>query len=160
MTTPLDTAERWWESTPLDRLSTAQWEALCDGCGRCCLHKLQDEADDTVHATDIACRLLDLRACRCTRYDQRRTLVPDCLSVRAVIERNEAGMLPPSCAYRRLAEGRPLADWHPLISGRRDSVHRAGVSVRGRVLPESAVHADDLEHRLVDWPMLDPDSDG
>lgn len=157
MANPDSPTQPWWESTPLNRLSTEQWEALCDGCGRCCLHKLEDEDDGTVHATDVACRLLDLQTCRCSRYDQRRQQVPDCLSVRGIIERDQSHTLPPSCAYRRLAEGRPLAEWHPLISGRSDSVHRAGVSVRGRVLPESAVHGDDLEHRLVEWPMQDPD---
>jgi len=138
--------DRFWE-LPLGALDRAEWEALCDGCGRCCLHKLEDEETGQLHPTNVACRLLDRTSCRCSDYRDRRAYVPDCVRLTA---RNvdKLGWLPSTCAYRLRAEGRPLEPWHYLISGDRESVHEAGISVRGWTVSED--EAGDLEHHLVD----------
>lgn len=122
---------------------------MCDGCGRCCLHKLRDDETGELSFTDVSCRLLDTQSCRCSRYDTRRDWVPDCVSLTPATLR-EIDWLPPSCAYRRVAEGRDLLWWHPLVSGNPDSVHVAGASVRGRAVDERRV--GDMEDRIVDWP--------
>lgn len=140
----------FWEHKSLRDMSDAEWESLCDGCARCCLIKLEDEDTGEVHETSLVCDLLDLESCRCSRYPERHELVPDCLHFDADLAATLA-WLPDTCAYRRLAEGRGLADWHPLISGRADSVHEAGISVRGRVLHASAVHADEQCLHIVRW---------
>lgn len=136
----------FWER-PLAELDRGQWEALCDGCGKCCLHKLEDDETGTVHATNVACRLLDRNSGRCTNYRGRRAFVPDCIRLTAD---NIARLdwLPPTCAYRLRAAGAPLPGWHYLICGDREAVHRAGMSVRGWTVSE--VEAGDLEHHLVD----------
>jgi uncharacterized protein len=136
----------FWEK-PLERLTRSEWEALCDGCGKCCLHKVEDADTGEVHPTNVACKLLDRETCRCTNYRARRLFVPDCVRLDAG---NVARMtwLPATCAYRLRAEGKPLPAWHYLISGDRDSVHRAGMSVRGWTISEQ--EAGDLEHHLVD----------
>jgi uncharacterized cysteine cluster protein YcgN (CxxCxxCC family) len=140
----------FWQSKRLADMSPTEWEALCDGCGRCCLKKLEDAATGRVLYTDVACRLLDRDACRCTRYAERRSLVPDCVALEAG---DEATMrwLPTTCAYRRLAEGKPLDWWHPLVSGDPKTVHRAGISVRGRALSEIDVAPDQLDTRVIRW---------
>jgi hypothetical protein len=144
-----DTTEPFWRLKTLRQMSPAEWESLCDGCGKCCLHKLQYEDTDEIYYTDVACRLLDLGTCRCSRYAERQTLVPDCIALRAdkVMELN---WLPSTCAYRLLANGKPLPWWHPLVSGDPNSVHAAGQSVRGRAVPEKK--ADVLDHHIVTWP--------
>ncbi|HSP00187.1 MAG TPA: YcgN family cysteine cluster protein [Thioalkalivibrio sp.] len=142
----------FWESTPLAQMSQAQWESLCDGCGRCCLHKLEDEDTGEIYHTSVACRLLDLHACRCSDYAHRKARVSDCIQL-SPADIPRFVWLPPSCAYRRVAEGRGLAPWHPLVSGDPDSVHAAGVSVRGRVVSED--EGDPLETRIVVWPGRD-----
>jgi len=128
----------FWQHVPLEAMSDAQWESLCDGCGRCCLQKLEDEGTGEVHFTRIACRELDPDTARCRHYPTRFERVPDCLSVRP-LDRQKLAWLPSSCAYRRLAEGRGLADWHPLVSGCRGSVAAAGMSVAGGTLDERRV---------------------
>jgi len=138
----------YWETKTLSEMSSAEWEALCDGCGKCCLNKLIND-DDDLFFTDVACRLLDLTSCRCRDYTDRKRQVPDC-QVLTADNIAEFRWLPSTCAYRLLAEGKPLADWHPLVSGDRESVHRAGVSVRGRAFSEDDIL--DLENRIVDWP--------
>ncbi|MFT8422011.1 MAG: YcgN family cysteine cluster protein [Gluconacetobacter sp.] len=139
----------FWQVRRLDEMTTEEWESLCDGCGRCCLHKLREDVTEQILFTDVACRLLDLETCLCSDYACRRRKVPDCvqLTPEALAE---IDWLPPSCAYRLVAEGRPLAWWHPLVSGSPDTVHEAGVSVRGRAISER--RAGQLEHHIVDWP--------
>jgi uncharacterized cysteine cluster protein YcgN (CxxCxxCC family) len=139
----------FWKTKTLEEMSGEEWESLCDGCGRCCLHKLRDEETDELSFTNVACRLLDLHACQCRHYENRREQVPDCVSLTPEIVRT-IDWLPPSCAYRRVAEGRDLLWWHPLVSGSPADVHRAGVSVRGRAVDER--RAGVLEHYIVDWP--------
>ncbi|GGB96765.1 UPF0260 protein [Novosphingobium endophyticum] len=137
----------FWE-WPLDKLDRGQWEALCDGCGQCCLHKVEDADTGEIFHTNVACKLLDLKTARCTDYANRRKFVPDCLTLTL---RNAASLdwLPPSCAYRLRAEGQPLPEWHYLVCGDREAVHRAGMSVAGKVISETV--AGPLDHHIV-WP--------
>ncbi|OBX17773.1 hypothetical protein A9995_14755 [Erythrobacter sp. QSSC1-22B] len=139
--------ERFWER-PLAELSRPEWEALCDGCGRCCLHKMEDEDTGRIEETNVACRLLDCASATCSDYRNRKSFVPDCLRLTLKIVDN-VPWLPSTCAYRRRAEGRPLPDWHYLLSGDREAVVRAGVSVAGRVVSE--IDAGPLEHHVVEW---------
>ena len=142
----------FWRTKTLDAMSDAEWESLCDGCGRCCLVKLEDEDTGRVHYTDVGCRLLDGESCRCRSYPDRKAHVPDCLRLTPETVR-ETGWLPRTCGYRLVKEGRDLHAWHPLVSGRADSVHEAGISVRGRVAgPEEDFTPRELMNRLVDWP--------
>lgn len=138
--------DRFWE-LPIETLDRAEWEALCDGCGKCCLHKLEDDETGRLYPTNVACRLLDRQSCQCSNYKMRKTLVPDC--VRLDINRmREIDWLPSTCAYRLRGDGKPLADWHYLVSGSRETVHEAGISVRGWTISED--DAGDLEFHLVD----------
>ena len=139
----------YWRTKSLEEMTQGEWEALCDGCARCCLIKLEDSDTGKIDHTDIACRLLDLGTCRCTRYRQRTRLVPDCVDLTPQQVR-KLRWLPSTCAYRLVAEGRDLAWWHPLVSGDPETVHEAGISVRGRVVPER--RGDDPEERIVTWP--------
>lgn len=141
--------ERFWEHFSLHELNSAEWEALCDGCGRCCLVKLEDEDTGELHYTELACRMLDTDTCRCLDYAARQTHVPDCVQVTPEV----AGWdwLPRTCAYRRLARGEGLADWHPLVSGDAASVVRAGIAMHGRVFSETLVDEDDYEDHIVRW---------
>lgn len=142
--------ERFWEHKSLAELDVTEWESLCDGCGRCCLLKLEDADSGDIVYTGIACRLLDIRRCRCRDYERRAQLVPDCVILDPVAV-PATGWLPDTCAYRLVAEGKPLADWHPLISGTSDGVHAAGISVRDRVVSEEFVHPDALTDHVVRW---------
>lgn len=144
---PLPQSDRFWER-PLESLDRAEWEALCDGCGQCCLHKVEDADTGDVYPTNVACKLLDLKTARCSDYPDRRKFVPDCLSLSLANARN-LEWLPETCAYRLRAHGEPLPKWHYLISGDRDAVHRAGASIVGKVIPE--VLAGPLENHIV-WP--------
>lgn len=139
--------DRFWE-LPLDQLDRAEWEALCDGCGRCCLHKIEDEDTGAIEDTNVACKLLDTRTAQCRDYRNRKAFVPDCMRLTLkVVE--EVGWLPKSCAYRLRAENKPLEEWHYLLSGDRNAIIHAGVSVAGRVISET--EAGPLEHHIVDW---------
>ena len=145
MTTP---AEPFWKTRRLAEMTPEEWESLCDGCGKCCLHKLEDVDTGEVSYTNVACRQLDLGSCRCSHYGEREHLVPDCLVLTAETVQ-EMDWLPETCAYRLVAAGKDLAWWHPLVSGDPETVHQAGISVRGRVISER--RAGDLSQHLVDW---------
>lgn len=150
-TTPSPDAP-FWRTRTLDQMSPAEWESLCDGCGRCCLVKLEDEDTGEIGYTDVGCTLLDGATCRCRSYPTRQAIVPDCLRLTPEAVR-ATPWLPRTCAYRLVAEGRDLAPWHPLVSGDPDSVHRAGISVRGRVAgPEEDFTVEALMERIVGWP--------
>ncbi|RHW17644.1 YcgN family cysteine cluster protein [Sphingomonas gilva] len=138
---------KFWEDLPLDRLDRAQWEALCDGCGKCCVHKLEDDETGELHPTNVACKLLDRRSGQCADYRHRRAFVPECVRLTPRLVR-EIEWLPATCAYRLRGDGKPLPDWHYLVCGDRDAVHRAGQSVRGWTVSESDVV--DFEHHLVE----------
>lgn len=145
-------AEPFWKTMPLEEMSERQWESLCDGCGKCCMAKLEDEDTGEIHFTSVACRLFDAGLCRCTDYANRTARVADCLRLTPQNVRT-IGWLPSTCAYRLVAEGRDLPRWHPLISGRRDSVHEAGASMRGRVTAsesELAEPEDYFEHMIAE----------
>lgn len=142
--------EPFWERKTLTELDATEWESLCDGCGRCCLLKLEDADSGEIAYTGIACRLLDIRRCRCRDYGHRQQHVSDCQVLNPVVV-SATGWLPDTCAYRLMAEGKPLPDWHPLISGDPDSVHAAGISVRDRVVSEEFVHPDALADHVVRW---------
>lgn len=140
--------DRFWER-PLAELSREEWEALCDGCGRCCLHKLEDEETGEIAHTNVACKLLDGATARCRDYRHRRAFVPDCLRLTPRLV-EQVSWLPDTCAYRLRAAGEPLRPWHYLMSGDRSAVHRHGPGVAGRVVSE--IEAGPLEHHVVEWP--------
>jgi len=146
----------FWKQKTLEELDPVEWESLCDGCGRCCLVKLEDEESEAVHFTDIACKLFDSSTCQCSQYAQRHKKVHDCIRLTPAKVR-ALSWLPPSCAYRLVAEGRDLPWWHPLVSGSPASVHEAGVSVRGRVsLMENQAESEDYPRHIVAWPGKRP----
>ena len=147
---------KFWEEKSLAEMTQGEWESLCDGCGKCCLIKLEDADTGVFHSTDIACRLLDGDTCRCTDYAARSELVPDCV-VLAPERLDALTWMPASCAYRLLNEGRPLPDWHPLVTGDAASTHRAGKSVSGRVLGEDTVAERDYPSHITDWDAPDGD---
>ncbi len=139
----------FWEKTSLDKLNSRQWEALCDGCGRCCLQKFKNPTTGKIFYTSVACFLLDLESCRCTAYALRHRLVPGCIQL-TPDNIETLRWLPKTCAYRLLAEGKNLPAWHHLVTGNKDSVHEAGISVRHRAISEILVHPDDLEYYCLD----------
>lgn len=144
----------FWRHKTLDEMSAAEWESLCDGCARCCLMKLEDWDTAEISYTNVGCRLLDHDDCRCRNYADRRSHVSDCVQLTPEGARN-LSWLPPSCAYRLVAEGRDLYWWHPLVSGDAESVHIAGMSVRGRIVGEAGVPDEALEEHVVNWPGED-----
>jgi uncharacterized cysteine cluster protein YcgN (CxxCxxCC family) len=138
----------YWETKALKDMSKQEWDGLCDGCGLCCLHKVEDEDSGAIAFSPVACLMLDIDSCQCKDYKNRKTHVPDCVSLnyRTV---PTIGWLPESCAYRLLAEGQPLEPWHPLISGDPETVHAAGISLRGKAISEEGLH--DIENYIEDW---------
>ena len=146
----VNTDAEFWRTKSLDQLTEVQWEALCDGCARCCLCKLEDEDTGEVFYTNVACRLLDTQTCRCRDYVRRRLRVPDCLQL-THFSGSDFRVLPPTCAYRLIAEGKDLPDWHPLVSRDPESVHQAGVSVRGKVVSEDSVAPEDITTHIITW---------
>ncbi|MBO0663300.1 YcgN family cysteine cluster protein [Jiella sp. MQZ9-1] len=151
-------AASYWKTKRLEDLSASEWERLCDGCGRCCLNKLEDWETGEIAWTNVACQLLDGHACRCRQYETRQAVVPDCVALTPTAVRS-LGWLPPSCAYRLVAEGRDLYWWHHLVSGDPETVHQAGISVRDRTVSEAGMELEDYEDHVVDWPGEDPDGE-
>ena len=140
----------FWQEKPLAEMSRQEWESLCDGCARCCLHKLEDEDSGEVHYTSVVCKYLDESSCRCTDYPNRHSLVPDCV----LLNPDTVGTfkwLPTTCAYRLVAEGKDLAWWHPLVSGRAETVQEAGITIKGKCISEEHVHPDDFEENIIHW---------
>ncbi|GAB3271984.1 YcgN family cysteine cluster protein [Parahaliea aestuarii] len=140
----------WWDTLPLEALDRQQWESLCDGCAKCCLHKLEDEDSGEIFYTNVHCRLLDEASCRCSDYPRRLQRVPDCVQLTAQ-SRDAFDWLPDTCAYRLRAHGDSLPEWHPLVTGDPDSVHAAGISVRGRTVSDEYVHPDGYDEHIVNW---------
>ena len=146
---PLDKQELpFWKTKKLDEMDAQEWEALCDGCGRCCLVKLEDEDTADIHLTRLACGLLDVKACRCKDYANRFAKMPDCLSIDLEKVRS-LSWLPPTCGYRVIDEGRDLAWWHPLVSGSAETVHQAGISVRGLAMSENRVKEENYGRYII-----------
>ncbi|MFD2206564.1 YcgN family cysteine cluster protein [Kiloniella antarctica] len=142
----------FWQTKKLEEMSDPEWESLCDGCGKCCLVKLEDADTEEIVDTDVVCKLLDLGTCQCSQYKTRHQYVPDCIKVTADnIE--TLNFMPPTCAYRLLHEGKDLPWWHPLITGDANSVHDAGVSTLDKVVSETEVEDADLEDHVVEWPQ-------
>jgi uncharacterized protein len=140
---------KFWEA-PIESLDRAQWEALCDGCGKCCLNKVEDEDTGRIYPTNVACKLLDLQTCRCADYRNRKAIVPECLRL-TQRKIDDYVWLPATCAYVLRAAGEPLPEWHYLVSGSRETIHDAGMSVKGRAISE--LHAGPLENHIVDQPL-------
>lgn len=156
MSDPIDRTglrPRYWETTALKQMTHREWEALCDGCGKCCLNKLEDDETGEVALTRIACRLFDDTSCRCAQYPIRKQFVPECITLKPATIARHAYWLPETCAYKLLHLGKPLPHWHPLISGDPESVHDAGVSMRHRTLPEFDVLEEEWEDHIIDEPI-------
>jgi uncharacterized cysteine cluster protein YcgN (CxxCxxCC family) len=147
-------AKPFWERMALAELSDQEWESLCDGCGRCCLRKLEDPATGAVAYTDVSCRLLDCDSCRCRDYEHRTERVPDCVRLRPG-DREQLKWMPSTCAYRLLDAGESLPEWHPLVTGRDRSVKDAGISVSGHCVSEEFIHEEEIELRIIDWVTTD-----
>lgn len=144
-------SREFWKTTPLGEMSREQWESLCAGCGRCCVRKILFKDTAELAYTQVACRHLDTRTCRCSVYEKRSSVSLDCLTLTPAKIRLCLHLLPETCAYRLIAKGRDLPSWHPLVSGDPDSVHRAGISVRGKVLSEDDIEDAGLEDHIIDW---------
>lgn len=162
--------EKFWETKPLSEMSEQEWESLCDGCAKCCLHKFieDDDADEAIstdaaqpeeeiHYTNIVCTLLNTKTCSCSQYERRTELVPDCVKL-TKDNLKDIFFMPPSCSYRRLYEGRGLPSWHPLLNqGKKSAMHRNGMSVRGKTVYESDVDLAVFEDYIALWPIKDLD---
>jgi len=146
------TSPRFWETKTLDQMTRAEWEALCDGCGKCCLNKLEDDDTGEVALTRIACKLLDDSTCMCTQYPIRHQFVPECIVMTPKTLEDNMYWLPQTCGYRLMFEGKPLFDWHPLVAGNAAKMHAAGMSVQGKTIPEFEVDEDDWEDHIIEEP--------
>ncbi len=143
-------AEAFWRHKSLADMSRKEWESLCDGCAKCCLHKLEDEDSGEVFYTKVRCRYLNESSCRCSDYDNRSVLMPHCVQ----LDQNNVhafDWLPSTCAYRLLAEGGDLPSWHYLVCGDREAVHEQGVSIRGRAISDEFVHPDGYDEHIIQW---------
>ena len=138
--------EPFWKTKPMDLMSADEWESLCDSCGICCLEKEENEDTGMIEITPVACAFLDTTTCRCMIYPERLSLNPECIELTPQTIK-DISWLPETCAYRCLSEGRDLPWWHPLVSGDPETVHQAGISVRGKVLSGRYVHPDDILNR-------------
>ena len=141
-------AKPFWQEKSLQEMTPQEWESLCDGCAKCCLHKLQDDETDEVYYTAVHCRYMERNTCRCTVYEERNTKVPECVWL-TPDQASEFFWLPPTCGYRLLAEGKDLPDWHPLITGDPQSVHTSGMSIRNTGIPDNQVKEDDWEDYII-----------
>lgn len=163
----------FWQTKTLAEMTRQEWESLCDGCAKCCLHKfIEDEEideqddlqptdfineDEQMHYSNIACYLLNDKTCQCTKYNERTKLVPDCVKLTQE-NLNDVFFMPPSCTYRRLMEGRGMPSWHPLLNkGKKSAMHKAGMSVRGKVVKDDQVPLDEFDDHIVTWPLNDCD---
>lgn len=144
-----DKSERFWETKTLEEMSKEEWESLCDGCARCCLQKLEDIETGMIFYTQIICELMDEETCRCTQYERRSEVVPSCVTLTPQNVK-ELDWMPDTCAYRLLVEGKPLYDWHPLISGTYETVIYEGISVKDQVISEKEVPQEDWEAYITD----------
>ncbi|MDO5894856.1 YcgN family cysteine cluster protein [Agrobacterium sp. Azo12] len=142
----------FWKTKSLEEMTTQEWESLCDGCGLCCLNKLEDWDTGDVVFTSVRCQLLDGHSCQCSDYPNRRATVPECIQLTPELV-DEIGWLPPTCGYRLVRDGDDLYWWHPLVSGDKETVHIAGISARDRTVSELDVDVDDFEDHVVDWPL-------
>ena len=141
---------RFWEEKSLAAMTTDEWESLCDGCGKCCVIKLEDVDTSVIHYTDIGCELLDSDTCRCSDYENRKTRVPDCV-ILTPQSLDQLPWMPETCAYRLLHEGKPLPLWHPLNTGDAQSAHKAGQSVKGLTIAEGSIAQADYPNHIKDW---------
>ncbi len=142
--------DKFWQNTPLNAMTNDQWESLCDGCGKCCVLKLEDVDTSEVYYTDVACKLLDCTSARCQNYPERKHHVPDCVHL-TPDNLGMLGWMPKSCSYRLIHEGGDLPDWHPLNTGDPQSTYNAGHSVAGRVIPEADIDEDDMPDHIFNW---------
>ena len=143
-------SNNFWETKQLSEMTKEEWESLCDGCGRCCLNKLEDEDSDEIYYTNVSCKLLDLEKCCCTDYENRKISMPDCM-ILSVDNQAALEVMPSTCAYRLLDAGKPLPEWHPLFSGRQESVAEAGMSIVGKVVSEEYIHYTQFPEHLINW---------
>ena len=146
----MNSSKPFWESKTLAEMTQSEWESLCDGCGRCCLNKLEDEDTGEIYFTNVACKLLDIEKCQCSDYVNRQSIMPDCM-ILGINKPHELEVMPSTCAYRLLYEGRSLPEWHPLLSGSKDSVIEAGMAVAGKVVSEEHIHYEQLPEHLINW---------
>jgi hypothetical protein len=146
-------SEKFWETKSLAEMNSQEWESLCDGCGRCCLNKLEDEDTGEVYYTNISCKLLDLQKCSCKDYDNRKVSMPDCMILTAD---NVAALeiMPSTCAYGLLHLGKPLPEWHPLITGKKESVAEAGLTIKGKAVSEEYIHFEQFPEHLINWVTI------
>lgn len=150
---PLNLRKNFWEKVPLNKMTRPEWEALCDGCGKCCLNKLEDEDTGQVALTNVACRLLDDQTCQCSQYPIRHNFVPECIVLSPDNMEQNLYWMPETCAYKLMWNGHPLPEWHPLKTGDPESVHKAGVSMRGRTVPEFEVDDEEWEDHIIEEPI-------
>jgi hypothetical protein len=156
--------DKFWQTKTLEEMNRQEWESVCDGCAKCCLHKFIDEdslsaenGTEQLHYSNIVCSLLNTKTCNCTQYDKRSELVPDCVTLTKA-NLDNIDFMPPSCSYRRLREGRGLPSWHPLLNGgKKSAMHKAGMSVRGKTVFDRDVDMQDFENYIVIWPLQDDD---
>jgi uncharacterized cysteine cluster protein YcgN (CxxCxxCC family) len=146
----MSTEDKFWQNKTLAQMNTKEWEQLCDGCGKCCLHKLEDESSGEIAYTRVICRYFDESSCRCQVYANRQSLVPTCVILKPD-NLKDLPWMPSTCAYRLVYEGKNLPDWHPLISGNRDAIEETGITVSGKVISEEYVHEDGYDEHLVTW---------
>lgn len=143
-------SEKFWQEKSLSQMSKEEWESLCDGCGRCCLNKLEDEDSGEIYFTNVVCKLFDNEQCACSDYDNRMNSMPDCM-ILSVDNVAALEVMPSTCAYSLLWRGKPLPDWHPLITGTKQSVIDADMVISGKVVSEEHIHYEQLPEHLITW---------